>query len=267
MKRTFRSRRWAPSIAAVAAFGALGATGAYWALQLFAPPVAIAPAGSLVDTRSAPDLAAAQALFGSSTSDAIVAGSPDVDVRVLGVAASPTRGSAVLVIDSGAAKAYLVGDELGTDLRLVEVRSDAAVLERNGKRIELPAPQRPSVALLSSGQNAANASAGQAPPPIERDERDADAGDRSAGAGAPAASDARNAPLPPNAAGTPNANGLRPTPVVPDIPDDPATEAATLSPRGAPVVEPGRLSGIRSGSVRNLGTPANAAAPPGNAAH
>lgn len=155
MKRTLRSRGWAPSVAAVAAFGALGATCAYWALQLLAPPVAIAPAGSLVDTRNAHDLAAAQALFGSAVSGSSASISAPVDVRVLGVAASPLRGSAVLVVDSAAARAFLVGDEVGADMRLVEVRSDTAVLERRGVRIELPAPRRPSVALLSSGPQSA----------------------------------------------------------------------------------------------------------------
>jgi len=132
MKRTPRSRRWAPSIAAIVAFGALGATCAYWALQLLAPPVAIAPAGSLVDTQTVPDLAAAQALFGSSASESPSSISPPVDVRVVGVAASPLRGSAVLVVESAAAKAFLVGDEIGDEMRLVEVRSDTAVLERRG---------------------------------------------------------------------------------------------------------------------------------------
>lgn len=150
MKRSLRSRRRAPSIAAVAAFGALGATCAYWALQLLAPPVAIAPAGSLVDTRSAPDLAAAQALFGRASADTPVAAPGGIDVRVLGVAANPTRGSAVLVVGSGTARAYRIGDEIARDLRLVEVRPDAAVLERAGERIELAAPRRPSIALLSS---------------------------------------------------------------------------------------------------------------------
>lgn len=234
MKRTLRSRRRAPTIAAVAAFGVLGATCAYWALQLLAPPVAIAPGGSLVDTQSVPDLAAAQALFGSARPDDAVA-APGVDIHVLGVAASPARGSAVLVVGSGTAKAFVVGDDVGGELRLVEVRSDAVVLERNGARIELPAPQRPSVALLSSGPSAPDASPAQAAPPIDAPE--------------PAA--AR-----PHAAREPAASV-----------SDPAIDAATLSPRGAQVVDPARLSGIRASSVRSLGTPADAAAPASAESH
>ncbi|MDT3677445.1 MAG: type II secretion system protein N [Burkholderiaceae bacterium] len=243
MKRTLRSRRWASSIAAIAAFGVLGATCAYWALQLLAPPVAIAPAGSLVDTQTVPDLAAAQALFGSAASESPAAISVPVDVRVVGVAASPVRGSAVLVIDSGAAKAFLVGDDVTDDMRLVEVRSDTAVLERRGVRIELPAPQRPSVALLSSGPKAADASPGAA-------------------ALAPAAAPAPVAAPAPAEAGPSNTSSRQAARAGEATEsDDPAIEAATLAPRAAPAAEAPHLSGIRASSVRNLATPANAEAP------
>ncbi len=223
MKRSLRSRRWAPSIAAVAAFGVLGATCAYWALQLFAPPIAIAPTGSLVDTRSAHDLVGAQALFGSTSSEVVAAAPADLDIRVLGVAASPSRGSVVLVVDSGPAKAFLVGDEVATGLRLVAVRSDAAVLERNGKRIELPTPQRPSVALLSGGPAAADAAAANraAPDDLRAPGRDA--------------------------SGTA---------------EDAAPQAAAQTPRGGgPAIDPARASGIRGGSVRAVGSAAGGQAP------
>ncbi len=242
MKRTLRSRRWAPSIAAVAAFGALGGTCAYWALQLLAPPVAIAPTGSLVDTQSAPDLGAAQALFGSTSAEPSAAVSVPVDVRVLGVAASPVRGSAVLVVDSGAARAFLVGDDVGSEMRLVEVRSDTAVLERRGVRIELPAPQRPSVALLSSGPVPTGASPAEALPALET---------------APASEAAPS--------NTATRQAARAGEAV--VQDDPAIEAATLAPQGAPVGDGARPSGIRASSVRNLATPANAAAPADDASH
>ncbi|MCD6681889.1 MAG: general secretion pathway protein GspB [Burkholderiaceae bacterium] len=250
MKRTLRSRRWAPSIAAIAAFGALGATCAYWTLQLLAPPVAIAPAGSLVDTQTVPDLRSAQALFGSNASESPSAIPPPVDVRVVGVAASPVRGSAVLVVDSAAAKAFLVGDEIGDEMRLIEVRSDMAVLERRGVRIELPAPQRPSVALLSSGPQAADASAGTAAlePGMPRP---------AAAAAAPVAS-----PPPPRDAAPSDAAGRHAASAgEAAVPDDPAIEAATLAPGGVPPAGAPRFSGIRASSGRSLATPANADAP------
>lgn len=245
MKESPRPRRWAPSIAAVAAFGALGATCAYWALQLLAPPVAIAPTGSLVDTRNVPDLGAAQALFGSAAGDT-VADASSLDLRVLGVAASAMRGSAVLVVGSGAPKAFLVGDEIGTDLRLIEVRSDSAVIERKGSRIELPAPQRPSVALLSSGPKAAGAPPAEAAPPIDVRESQESRADEPH-------------PAPPSAAQPPAARASAPLPA-----DDPAPGSSLPSPHGAPNVGSPPPSGIRPGSMRTLPVPANAVTPAGD---
>ncbi len=239
MKRTLRSRRWAPSIAAVAAFGVLGATCAWWALQLFAPPIAIAPAGSIVDTRSAPELIGAQALFGSTASGTTIAAPADLEVRVLGVAASTSRGSAVLVVGSGAARAFLVGDEVDPGLRLVEVRSDAVVLERNGVRIELPSPQRPSVALLSSGPEATDAATANRNAPSEAAARGRSTADTT--------DTARSADAAPDAHAAHTA--------------DPVPGAA-LSPRGGgPVIDPSRFSGIRGGGTRALGNPAGGQAP------
>lgn len=266
MKRTVRSRRWAPSVAAVVAFGAFGATSAYWALQLLSPPVAIAPPGSLVDYRSAPDLASAQALFGEASAAGAVAVAPGVEIRVLGVAASPARGSAVLVVDSGDAKAFLVGESVGTDLRLVEVRSDAAVLERNGVRIELPAPQRPSVALLSSGPDAAKSagSASSVPPVGTRAPASASTGERGATERDARALAAETPPADrpsgaPDGGSPPQARPDAVPPAAPaDLPDDPAIDAATLSPRGAPVANPSALSGIRADSVRTVPPPGGA---------
>ncbi|MCO5099669.1 MAG: hypothetical protein M9885_02015 [Burkholderiaceae bacterium] len=269
MKESPRPRRWAPSIAAVAAFGALGAICAYWALQLLAPPVAIAPTGSLVDTRNVPDLDAAQALFGSA-GGAAVSGAPALDLRVLGVAASPSRGSAVLAVGSRAPRAYLVGDEIGTDLRLVEVRSDGAVVERKGSRIELPAPQRPSVALLTSGPQAAGAPSAEVSPPIDVREPRADelrsppppaaqppaarapdslpADDPPPGSSMPSSYGVPNVGSPAPSGGGPNVGSPAPSGGVPNV--------------GAPPA-----AGIRPGSVRNLQVPAGAAASAGDRAH
>ncbi len=149
IKRTVGAGRWTSTLATVVAFGALCATLAYWTMQLLAPPVAIAPTGSLVDYRTVPELDSAAALFGAR--GGVSTQAAQADVRVLGVAASPTRASAVLVVGSGPARAYMVGDAVGDDMRLIEVRSDVAVLERNHSRIELQAPKRPSIAMLWSG--------------------------------------------------------------------------------------------------------------------
>jgi hypothetical protein len=121
--------------------------------------VPIAPPGSLVDHRDAPDLFAAAKLFGQpGGAAATLAAAPPSNLQVLGVAASAVRGSAVLVVDGKPAKAYLVGESVNASTRLVEVRADAAVVEQNGVRVELVAPQRPSVDLLWAGPAPATSS-------------------------------------------------------------------------------------------------------------
>jgi len=208
-KRTVASRRWTLLAASVAMFAMLGATIAYWALQLLAPAVPIAPTASLVDQRDAPDLVAAAKLFGMPVGGRAGAPAASVsNIQVLGVAASELRGSAVLAVD-GKPKAFMVGDKVTGDTLLVEVRSDVAVIERNGVRVDLVAPQRPSVAILSGGPvrpesaTAATAApvstvpAGQvAPQPVAL----------------PAAAPAQPTPAPPQSAGTPEQPGSIPPP-------------------------------------------------------
>ena len=209
-KRTVASRRWTLLAASVAMFAMLGATIAYWALQLLAPAVPIAPTASLVDQRDAPDLVAAAKLFGMPVGGRAGAPAASVsNIQVLGVAASELRGSAVLAVDGKQPKAFMVGDKVTGDTLLVEVRSDAAIIERNGVRVDLVAPQRPSVAILSGGPvrpesaTAATAApvstvpAGQvAPQPVAL----------------PAAAPAQPTPAPPQSAGTPEQPGSIPPP-------------------------------------------------------
>lgn len=168
LKRTVASARWTSLAASFATFALLCATLAYWALQLLAPAVPIAPPGSLVDHRDAPDLFAAARLFGQpGGAGATLAAAPPSNLQVLGVAASAVRGSAVLVVDGQPAKAYLVGEAVNANTRLVEVRADVAVVEQNGVRVELVAPQRPSVSLLWAGPaRASSSAAARAAPPV-----------------------------------------------------------------------------------------------------
>jgi general secretion pathway protein C len=199
------ARRTAPQLATALLFAALCATATYWGLQLFAPPVAIAPSGSLVDWDKAPDLATASRLFGSvpSAEQAAQAAVASSNIKVIGVAAASARGSAVLSIDGKPARAYLAGEPIDEHARLVEVRSDVVVIEQGGGRIELPTPERPDIAILSAGpgpglsgislgnagrQGALTPGAGRSPTM---------AGARGAPAGTSAPGPASAAPLPP----------------------------------------------------------------------
>lgn len=162
------SGRWAPHLAAIVLFAVLCGAATYWGLQLLAPRAAIAPAGSLVDWQKAPDLAAASRLFGMPPSAvqaqraAVVAS----NIKVIGVAASPTRGSAVLAIDGKPPKAFLVGEKIDDRSTLFEVRADAVVIEQPSGRVELLAPERPDPALLSAGPAAQSGAVPPAPVPI-----------------------------------------------------------------------------------------------------
>ncbi len=165
-KRTVAARRWAPAAASLAMFALLCATIAYWALQLLAPAVPIAPVGSLAGAGDAADPVSAGRLFGlpsgSGSAQAPVAPS---SIQVLGVAASELRGSAVLSVDGKPARAFMVGDAVSAAAKLVEVRPGAVVIERNGTRVELPAPQRPSVATLWAGPARSGEAATATAPP------------------------------------------------------------------------------------------------------
>jgi general secretion pathway protein C len=234
-KRTVASRRWTPLAASLAMFALLCATIAYWALQLFAPAVPIAPAGSLADQRDAPDLVAAGRLFGMPVGSRGAAQVAVVsNIQVLGVAASEVRGSAVLVVDGKPPKAYMVGDAVGADAKLVEVRSDAAIIERNGARVELAAPQRPSVATLSSGPARSDASSAAVAPPVTT--------------ATPAPPPTIAAPTPPQPAPgpingrSPGPPATMPAPAQPEATGAPGAGAPAAEPPGVPAQQPAAVS-------------------------
>lgn len=164
-KRTVATGRWTSSLATLALSGTLGACIAYWALQLFAPTIAIAPPGSLVDQSGAPDLSASVRLFGEPGGQHLASAPALANIQLLGVAVASLRASAVIAVDGKSARAYMVGDTIAPQLRLIEVRPDFAVVEQRGARLELAAPKRPTTDVLWSGP-ARSGSAGDARPPV-----------------------------------------------------------------------------------------------------
>lgn len=234
-KRTVAARRWTSPLAAYLSFGLLCGTLAYWFLQLTAPPVAIAPAGSIVDYGNAPDLGSAAQLFGQHSAATQAAAAPS-NIQVLGVAASAQRASAVLIVDGGPPRAYLIGDEISQGVRLVAVRPDAAVIEQNGARIELVAPQRPSTAILSGG--------GQRNDPANQN-LNAPVGVAPGRPGAPAGGGAFGAPGAPGAsaaAGAPPSVPM-PSPQAPQASQAPQAPQAGPGPGGAPMPAPNAAVG------------------------
>lgn len=133
-------RTAAVSLATVAALALLGLVLAYWTWALAAPR-----AGSRMPAaeQTGGQIQAAYGLFGNAQQgrDKTLTGGA---VKLLGVVADPgTRsGYAVLRLDAKRTVAVREGREIESGMRLVEVRADHVVLERNGQRETLAWPEQ-----------------------------------------------------------------------------------------------------------------------------
>ncbi len=132
-------------------------------MQLLAPRPAIAPSGSLGDAATHRNLNAAVAVFGVAGAAEPVAAVPS-NIQIIGVAESGSNGVAIIAVDGKPALPYAVGAQVDDSTRLVSALDGIVVLEQNGRRIEAKAPERPSLAILSSGMGR-NKDANRAPPP------------------------------------------------------------------------------------------------------
>lgn len=160
--RTARLGRWAPAIATLIALGILAALIIYWAMQLMAPTVTIAPSGSLVKMSGAIDTSASRRLFGdASNKPAAQARRASVDVKVSGVLASDYRAAVILSIDGQPAKAYGVGEEIEEDFVVESIDNKEVVLDRDGEliRVDVPEANNRDMAVLTSGKNDDDAAA------------------------------------------------------------------------------------------------------------
>jgi|GEM_PF-3913077 len=162
--RTARIGRWAPAIATLIALAVLAALIIYWAMQLMAPTVTIAPTGSLVKMSGAIDTSASRRLFGdASDKPAGPARRASVDVKVSGVLSSEYRPAVILSIDGQPAKAYGEGEEIEEDFVIESITKEEVVLDRDGEeiRVEIPKNER-DIAILTSGKNDDGATAAPA---------------------------------------------------------------------------------------------------------
>lgn len=148
LRLTGASRRL--SLAATATLaGLLCGLVAYWAMQLAAPRVSIAPSGSLVDQRGAPDTRAAGRLFGVPGGAPAQAGRIPDNIKVIGVIASTGRAAVVLQVNDRPAAPYGVGQAVDGGLTVKSVGRDEVVLERDGEELRAPSPPRYDPAVLS----------------------------------------------------------------------------------------------------------------------
>ena len=152
-------------ILTLALAAALSAVATWWTLQLVAPRAAIAPAASAGDGAAFVDLASASRLFGGTAPAAgQAAAGPPPGIQVLGIASSRRGASVVLLVEGQPARAAAVGDTLPGGLKVIAVRPDAVVLERDGNRFEAPAPARASTDILTAGSRAATLPGASTPP-------------------------------------------------------------------------------------------------------
>ncbi|MGV8897918.1 MAG: type II secretion system protein N [Burkholderiaceae bacterium] len=155
-----------PWFASFAMFIALCASTAYWAMQLFQPPVRAVAAAPQAE-QPALSLDAAQSLFG---------GSARVDVasnyQLKGVVAAARRFDSVAILstDGKPAKAVAAGSELSPGVTVKEVHPQYVLLSESGviKRVELEvsakvgtgmdlSPRTPSAGADASGTSSAKA--------------------------------------------------------------------------------------------------------------
>ncbi|SPK74255.1 putative General Secretory Pathway protein C, type II secretion system [Cupriavidus taiwanensis] len=130
------SALWLPRLASVALFIALCALVTYWVLTFSAMRTIPVPKSARVAQTEAVETGAVATLFGGS------AQAGPSNVQLLGVVAELGGGTsaAIVSIDGGPAKAVRMGADLAPQLRLVEVRQRAVVIERNGVRQEIALP-------------------------------------------------------------------------------------------------------------------------------
>ncbi|MBU6271045.1 MAG: general secretion pathway protein GspC [Betaproteobacteria bacterium] len=147
-------------VATLLAAALLAATTAHWVVILGAPTAQPGPAPAATGI-GASDHASAGLLFGrADTPGAQAVAPPALNLQVLGVVAAGRLGSALLAVDGKPARAYTVGATLGPGRQLKAITDQSVLIDDNGRELSLPAPARTSMAVLSGGTPAPNASKG-----------------------------------------------------------------------------------------------------------
>lgn len=230
-----------PQIVSFVLFIALCASAAYWAMQLFKPPVrpvAAPPRAAQAEIR--PDAAAA--LFGRSNRNAAVAS--NYQLRGVIFSGSPRSSVAIISADGKPAQAIGVDEEVAPGVTIKEVHRDHVLLSEGGvtKRVDLPenakglegiaaapAATSPRIATPPAGAQPSRAQAAQAAqaaqtvpavPPVPQAPQ------------TPQAMTPQTAPSPPQPPQAP----IQPTAVPPQVPSTITTAPPTtvVSPMPAP---------------------------------
>nr|WP_255650801.1 general secretion pathway protein [Cupriavidus sp. DB3] len=229
---------WLPRIATLLLFVALCALATRWVLTFSAMDTIPVPKTARVAQTEAVETGAIATLFGGSPQAGVR------DVQLLGVIADPVGGGAAVVsIDNGPPRALRAGAALSPQIRLVEIRDRAVVIERDGARQTIALPARP---LAARGTLPRATPAPLATPP--------------SGAAAPLSTPAT--PPMPNPAANPPATAAAPAATQP--PAGMATNpgvAAHVPPQQAP--NPGANPGFNPGANPGYNPGANPGYSPG----
>lgn len=209
-------------VATVVLFILMGVCATYWLTVLLAPKSPIAPAEVVADPNASIDVRPAGPLFGVNGGMASGPAATVSNVQVLGLAAARDRSAVVLALDGKAPRAYAVGDLIAGGIKLLQIDDDKVVIERDGARVELPAPARPALALLNSGTAGSGGADGFQP------------GSTGLGSGRVGAPDRTTVSMPPGAAVPASPGGSPPSFIAPapgaNMPPPPG---ATLRPQGS----------------------------------
>ena len=128
-------KRW-PLITSFILFIALCASGAYWAMQLFKPPLRAVSAPP-PSAPPAPSLDAAAGLFGGRTNVAVAS---NYQLKGVVVSGNAIDSVAILATDGKPAQAIRINAEVVSGVTVKEVHRRYVLLSENGviKRVELP---------------------------------------------------------------------------------------------------------------------------------
>lgn len=204
-----------PQIVSFLLFIALCASLAYWAMQLFKPPVRpVAAPPRAVQAEIRPDAAAA--LFGKSAGNTAVAS--NYQLRGVIFSGSPRNSVAIISADGKPAQAIGVDEEIAPGVTIKEVHRDHVLLLEGGanKRVDLPENAK---GLEGIAATPAATPARMAAPPVS------------------------NQPVPTRAQAAQAAQAAQPAPAVPPVPQappavTPQTAPSPQQPVQAPVQPP-----------------------------
>lgn len=112
---------------------------ASWTIRLFAPSPLPIPPAALQERTDTAGLVWRGLFSGRNVGPIVLRGV---------VVAGPSDSAAVLSVNGAPGRAYRIGQEVASGVRLVEVGARSATLDRNGVRETLPLPTRGSSAKI-----------------------------------------------------------------------------------------------------------------------